>query len=263
MRTDLIKVAELLREAHRVLFITGAGVSAESGIPTFRGRTGFFQQGLTEDGIPFEEALSATSFRKCPQTSWRYFVQLERNLRGKTPNFAHRVIADLEVPGRRVCVATQNIDGLHQLAGSKHVIELHGNLFRLCCSGCDYRSSEVTFDSLPDLPLCPECGDVLRPDIVLYEESLPAHALNQFLAEQAQGFDLLFSVGTTSLFQYVVEPVLLAVRRHVPTIEINPEETPISDVVSFRLRGKAGPILVELATALCERELALLVPVRR
>lgn len=256
MRTDLIKVAELLREAHRVLFITGAGVSAESGIPTFRGRTGFFRQGLTEEGIPFEEALSATNFHKSPQVSWRYFAQLERNLRGKSPNPAHRVIADLETSGRRVCVATQNIDGLHQLAGSKYVIELHGNLFRLCCTACDYQASDVTFDSLPDLPLCPACDDVLRPDIVLYEEPLPGDALNQFLAEQAQGFDLVFSVGTTSLFQYVVEPVLLAVRRHVPTIEINPEETPISDAVSFRLRGRAGLILVELATALYERELA-------
>ena len=246
MKRELTKVAKLLRRSERVLFITGAGVSAESGVPTFRGSTAAFPQGLTDEGIPFEEALSGPSFRHYPELSWRYFFQLERSLRGKAPNWAHRVIAELEAQGRQICVATQNIDGLHQLAGSTRVIELHGNLLRVVCTECPYRTSGPSFDAFPALPRCPDCGGILRPDIVLYEESLPADALEQFVAEQAEGFDLLFSVGTTSVFYYVVEPVLRAVHQGVPTVEINPEKTPLSDVVSVRFSGQAGVILKEL-----------------
>ena len=252
MKREIKRVAEVLKRARRLLFVTGAGVSAESGIPTFRGSTAAFREGLTDEGIPFEQALSGPSFQQYPELSWRYFFQLERSLRGRTPNGAHHAIAGFERRGWEVCVATQNIDGLHQAAGSNAVLELHGNLFRIVCTKCDYQSRDASFDTLPALPLCPRCGGILRPDIVLYEEALPGEAMERFFEEQAQGFDLVFSVGTTSVFSYVVEPVLRAAHRGVPTVEINPEETPLSTIVGFRFSGRAGDVLQALFAELPE-----------
>ncbi len=250
MEEQSTQVAELLRDARRVLFITGAGVSAESGVPTFRGATAAFADGLTEEGIPFEEALSGSTFVRAPELSWKYFFRLEESLRGKLPNAAHRAMAALQTPHRDIWVATQNIDGLHQSAGSKHVIELHGNLRRVVCTRCDYRVAKETFERMAALPRCPQCGAILRPDAVLYEEMLPVQALERFDSEQEKGFDLVFSVGTTSLFPYVTMPIVVAAQRGIPTVEINPEETPISGVVQFRFSASAGSVLEGLMQCL-------------
>lgn len=249
MKNQFQEVGQLLREARRVLFITGAGVSAESGIPTFRGSTAAFANGLTDEGIPFEEALSGSTFRRNPLLSWKYFFLLELSLRGKEPNLAHRAIAALATPSRYVCVATQNIDGLHQDAGSKGVIELHGNMRRVMCVDCEYCDSPGTFERMPELPRCPKCDGILRPDIVLYEERLPESALEDFENEQMKGFDLVCSVGTTSVFAYVAEPVLRAASRGIPTVEINPEETPLSGIIDFRFPAPSGPTLQKLLRA--------------
>ena len=249
MKKELLKIATLLRTARRVLFITGAGVSAESGIPTFRGATAAFANGLTEDGIPFEEALSGPTFKANPRLSWKYFFRLEQHLRGKEPNPAHRAIAALQTPARQIWVATQNIDGLHQSAGSRNVIELHGNLRRVICTHCDFQIYRETFEGMRDLPLCPECREILRPDAVLYEEQLSDDALEQFELEQDKGFDLVFSVGTTSVFYYVTQPVVAAARSGVPVVEINPEETPISDLADFRFVEPAGRTMQTLLEA--------------
>ncbi len=246
MQDKIQTVARMLGDARRILFITGAGVSVESGIPSFRGRTAAFQEGMTDDGVPFEEALSGPAFQRDPQGTWKYFFQLELALRGKQPNGAHRAIAAVEHLNRQVCVATQNIDGLHQEAGSTRVIELHGNLRRLVCRACGYRASPKTFEGMPPLPRCPRCEHVLRPDAVLYEEMLPEAALADFDDEQQLGFDLVFSVGTTSVFHYVTAPVARAAARGVPTVEINPDETPLSELVTYRFAAPAGRVLQEI-----------------
>ncbi len=243
MQPDLRAIAELLKNARRILFITGAGVSAESGVPTFRGATGAFADGLTEEGLPFEDVLSGPMFLRNPKLSWKYFFLLELTIRGKQPNAAHRAMAALETSGKTVWVATQNIDGLHQSAGSQNVIELHGNLRRIICTECDYRQYHETFEGMPELPRCPRCGAVLRPDAVLYEERLPEGALERLELEQDKGFDLIFSVGTTSVFYYVTSPIVRAARQGIPSVEINPEETPVSDLVSFRVPWTAGRAL--------------------
>jgi NAD-dependent deacetylase len=247
MSNQIEQVGQILSHAARVLFITGAGVSAESGIPTFRGATAAYPDGRTEDGLTFEEALSATTFRRNPTLAWKYFSLLEQSLRGKRPNPAHVAISALQTPQRYVCVATQNIDGLHQVAGSNFVLELHGNLLRVVCTGCDYLENLATFESLPPLPLCPKCQHVLRPDVVLYEEMLPVDVLERFEEEQRQGFDLVFSVGTTSLFAYVTQPIVLAAREGTPIVEINPDETPISDLADFRFAEGASQVLQAIA----------------
>jgi NAD-dependent deacetylase len=243
MNNDFATVGGILKNAKRVLFITGAGVSAESQIPTFRGATAAFADGMTEDGIPFEEVLSSETFRRNPALSWKYFFLLELSIRGKLPNPAHLAMATLQTPQRKVYVATQNIDELHQRAGSQNVFELHGNLRRIICTECDYRVHQETFETFAKLPRCPQCHAVLRPDIVLYGEDLPLSVMEAFRNEQRKGFDLVFSVGTTSLFLYVIEPVVAATQRGIPVVEINPETTPISDVAHFRFAGPAGPTL--------------------
>jgi NAD-dependent deacetylase len=243
----LEQVGQILKKARRILFITGAGVSAESGIPTFRGVSAAFPDGSTEDGISFEEALSYSMFVKKPSLSWKYFFLLETCMRGKGPNAAHRAISKLQASGRSVCVATQNIDGLHQDAGSEFVLELHGNLRRVVCTACEYRETFQTFEGLAALPRCPKCKQTLRPDVVLYEESLPVDALDRFEEEQRRGFDIVFSVGTTSLFSYVTQPILLASHRGTPVVEINPDETPVSEFADFRFAESAGNVLGKLA----------------
>ncbi len=253
MNSDLVKVGTLLSRARRVLFITGAGVSAESQIPTFRGATAAFADGMTEDGLPFEEALSGATFEQNPKLSWKYLSLLELSMRGKLPNAAHHAIARLQAPQRDIYVATQNIDELHQRAGSRNVFELHGNLRRIICTQCSYAVHLETFEALAKLPDCPECNAVVRPAVVLYGESLPLAVLEAFYREQRKGFDLVFSIGTTSLFPYVIEPVVSAARQGIPVVEINPETTPISDLADFRFTGKAGPTLQELAdAAICQ-----------
>lgn len=234
------EVGGLLRRAKRVLIITGAGISAESGIPTFRGATAAYADGRTEEGLPFEEVLSHTMFLRNPELTWKYLFLLEAAIRGKQPNAGHRAIAAMQTSRRAVCVTTQNIDGLHQMAGSKYVVELHGNMFHMICTGCEYEKRHETFEGLPKLPRCPECKEVLRPDIVLYEEMLPEAALAALEMEQMKGIDILFSVGTTSLFPYVTRPVVLASHMGVPVVEVNPEETPVSEFADFRLRTTAG-----------------------
>jgi NAD-dependent deacetylase len=187
--------------------------------------------------------LAGATFRDNPQLSWKYFRKLELALRGKLPNIGHCAIAGLERPGRWISVATQNIDGLHQNAGSTAVIELHGNLRRLLCTRCDRRSNFETFEALAPVPRCPECSGIMRPDAVLYGEMLPEAALLALDCEQTKGFDLVFSVGTTSVFRYICQPIVIAARQGIPTVEINPEPTPISDLVQFRFAAAAGPVL--------------------
>jgi NAD-dependent deacetylase len=246
MNDDFVKVGGLLKSANRVLFITGAGVSAESQIPTFRGATAAFADGMTEDGVPFEEVLSAETFVKNPKLAWKYLSILELSMRGKVPNAAHLAMAALQTPQRSIYVATQNIDELHQRAGSQNVFELHGNLRRISCTECNYSVHLETFEGIAKLPRCPRCDAILRPDVVLYGENLPLGVLDAFKDEQTKGFDLVFSVGTTSLFFYVVEPVLAAAQRGIPVVEINPETTPISEVADFRFAGPAGQTLRRL-----------------
>jgi len=250
MNHDFEKVGALLRQARRVLFITGAGVSAESGIPTFRGATAAFADGLTEDGLAFEEVLSIETLQRNPALSWKYLFKLEQSIRGRAPNAAHRAMAVLQSPGRDIFVATQNIDELHQRAGSRNVFELHGNLRRIICLQCKYTKYWETYASLPLPPCCPLCQSGLRPEVVLYGESLPPAVLAAFSQEQDRGFDLVFSVGTTSLFLYVIEPVLAAARRGVPVVEVNPDITPVSGLADFRFAGPAGGTLAKLAAQL-------------
>ena len=240
---DIAEVlAAELRGARRVAFLTGAGLSAESGLPTYRGVGGLYNGMTHEEGRPIEEILSGEVFANEPALTWKYLLAIERACRGAEPNLAHRLIAALEAQCE-VWVITQNVDGLHQEAGSRHVIELHGRLRELVCTGCPQRPTAASFDELSLPPRCAACGAVLRPAVVLFGEMLPAAGVARYERELARGFDLMFAVGTTAGFPYIHDPVVDAGRRGTTTVEINPDQTPLSPRVRHRMACGAVPAL--------------------
>lgn len=232
---SLAAVAALLRRAERVLFITGAGISADSGLPTYRGVGGLYNDTHTEEGLTIEDALSGEVFAMRPDITWKYLAQIEENCHGARPNPAHLAIAELEQQMQNVTVFTQNIDGLHRLAGSSDVIEVHGNLQELVCTACDHAETVDGLRGREMPPLCPACGSVLRPNVVLFGEALPEEAMDRFVTALEEGFDLIITIGTSGAFPYIAEPVLWAAQAGVPTVEINPLQTRLSPIVDYHL----------------------------
>lgn len=247
------RVARLLGRSQRVLFVTGAGISADSGLPTYRGVAGLYESEATEDGLPIEAALSGEVFALRPDITWKYLAQIERSCRGARPNAAHVAIAELERRLPFVQVFTQNVDGLHRAAGSRNLIEVHGTLDALYCPQCGYRTPVTSLEGWELPPHCPKCASVLRPDVVLFGEGLPEGAIDRLVATLDQGVDMVFAIGTTAVFPYVAFPVMAAARARIPTVEINPAETRLSEHVRLRLpMGAAGAmtaIMARLGTA--------------
>lgn len=250
------QLAAVLTSAERVLFITGAGVSADSGLPTYRGVGGLYDSGTTDEGVPIEVALSGQMLIARPEICWKYMLQIERACRGAEPNRAHEVIASLQQRGEGARLLTQNVDGLHARAGSDPLIEIHGNLQTLHCTSCAWRARVDDFEALepelgtpatPTTPRCPDCGAMIRPAVVLFGEMLPPAAITQLERELQAGFDAVVSIGTTSAFPYIAAPVVMAKRAGKPTVEINPGETEVSEVVDLRIRSSAAATFSALA----------------
>ena len=241
----LARVAEAIADAERIVFFTGAGISAESGLPTYRGVGGLYNEMTIDEGLPIEDVLSGDMFARSPQTTWKYIAEIERACRGAGANDAHRAIAALESHAD-VCVITQNVDGFHRDAGSSNVIELHGNLSELICTQCQHKVSVADYAGLEIPPLCDQCGGILRPTVVLFGEMLPERAVLRYEIELSRGFDVYFAIGTTAGFPYIYEPVAQAGRRGVTTIEINPDHTPLSSVVTYRFDAGARATLDSL-----------------
>jgi len=242
----LSAVANLLAAANSVLFITGAGISADSGLPTYRGVGGLYNGVVTEEGLRIEEALSGDVFAVRPDITWKYLAQIEANCRGAKPNAAHFAIAQLEQIIDRVTVFTQNVDGLHRQAGSSDVIEIHGSLHDLQCTECAYEESIVDLAGREIPPLCPKCHALLRPKVVLFGEALPEERMDRFLDGLEEGYDLVFSIGTSSVFPYIVEPVVWAASVGIPTVEINPAHTQLSEIVAHHLPLGAAAAMTAL-----------------
>lgn len=249
-RVAVLAAADILRSASRVLFITGAGVSADSGLPTYRGIGGLYDVAATPEGYPIEIALSGEMMRYKPEVCWRYIQQIERACRGATYNAAHAAIAEVErrIPG--TWVLTQNVDRFHAAAGSRNVIEIHGNVGDLLCTRCTWRETVVDYAGLDMPPKCPTCGSPVRPDVVLFGEVLPRDAVETLQRELEIGFDVVFSLGTTSVFPYIAAPVTIAKRKGVPTIEINPGHSSVSDVADIRLAARAAVAMEAILAAL-------------
>lgn len=230
--------------------MTGAGISADSGLPTYRGIGGLYERDATEEGIPIEAALSGAMFRRDPTLTWKYIHQIESSCRGAGPNRAHDVIAELERRFERVWTLTQNVDGLHLAAGSRRVIDIHGDVHRLVCTRCGHRWRVETYAGLSIPPSCPECDSLVRPEVVLFGEMLPMDRVRMLQEQLAHGFDAVFSIGTTSVFPYIAEPVIDARRRGALTVEINPDASEVSHLVHYRLQQGAAAAMDALVREL-------------
>lgn len=252
MDNNLATVQALLQSAKAVLFITGAGLSADSGLPTYRGVGGLYEGQTTDEGMSIESALSASMFRRHPEITWKYLWQIGAACHQAQFNAGHAVIAAIEQDKPQSWVLTQNIDGFHHQAGSKNLIEIHGRAERLYCLACSHQTSaQQLLDNyqknvaLP--PRCPVCGGLIRPDVVLFEEMLPAKAiskLSQLLATMP--FDLVVVVGTSGQFPYIRQPVWLAKQQGIPVVEINPIDSELSGLATYHLRGSAAQMLTAL-----------------
>lgn len=243
LRRDMLDaVAILLTQAKSALFITGPGLSVDSGLVQYRGLPGLVRK-KPEDGKLIELAMSVDTLTNKPGVTWKYLLEMDQHVRNAQPNRGHDFIALLEKKLPRLTVMTINIDRLHQRAGSKNVIEMHGALHDLLCTRCEISQRTTGFHTMDIPPVCKSCGSVLRPDMPLFGEALPADPFTRLQAELDAGFDLVFSVGVGTMFPYIARPILVAKSEGVPTIEIGSAQTDVSDVVDFRFRGTPMRVL--------------------
>jgi NAD-dependent deacetylase len=236
------RLVRALRDARWVGVLTGAGISAESGIPTFRDA----QTGLWARFRP-EDLATAEAFRRDPRLVWDWYAWRRGLVSGAAPNAGHRALARLQALVPELTLITQNVDGLHQRAGSADVVELHGNIHRSRCfvEGTVVAAWPET-DERP--PRCPRCRAHLRPDVVWFGEALPPQALARAEAV-ARGCDVFFSIGTSAAVFPAAQLPVTALAAGATVIEVNKDPTPLSGAASFSLRGPAGTILPALVDA--------------
>jgi NAD-dependent deacetylase len=246
------RIADEMRRARRLLFITGAGISADSGLPTYRGIGGLYNNQTTEENFSIETALSGSMMEANPAITWKYLHQIEHSCRGARFNDGHAIIAELQ-DQFDVCVLTQNIDGFHRDAGSRNLIEIHGDIHDLFCIRCNYTATVPDYSELNLPPSCPRCHALVRPRVVLFGEVLPSHAIQHLYSELDRGFDLVFSIGTTSVFPYIAGPVVQASQMGIPTVEINPTDTNVTRFVDYKLTSGAAASMRAIRAAYRQR----------
>jgi len=237
----LEEVRQKLRDARRVFVLTGAGVSAESGVPTFRGGG----HSAVWKGLPFSVISSAEMVERDLPAVWEWFDYRRGVLESLKPNPAHTTLARWQDRFTALTLATQNIDGLHAAAGSRGVLELHGSIWRACCTRCQHREDLRQLDQCNRPPVCGDCGGLMRPDVVLFGETLPVSVFEQ-AAEGARRCDVCFVIGTSALVYPAAGLADIARAAGAYLVEINPEQTPLSPFCDATLRGAAGELLPQL-----------------
>lgn len=236
------ELAQTLRSARRIAVLTGAGVSAESGIPTFRDA----QTGLWAKYDP-QDLATPQAFRRDPRLVWEWYAWRRELVSRAAPNPAHLALAEIERRAPQLTLITQNVDGLHQQAGSRNVIELHGNIARVKC----FEENVVveSWDATGDVPpRCPRCGGPLRPDVVWFGEALPLDALAA-AREAATTCDLFFSIGTSGAVEPAASLPFMALRSGATVAIVNPEARPSHGPTLYGLSGPAGQVLPALVGA--------------
>ena len=244
LKTAIEIAAGFLRGARSVVVSTGAGISKESGIPTFRDAP----NALWENFDP-EKLASPEGFLDDPPLVWRWYEERRRMISEAQPNPGHTAIARLEGHFDRFVVVTQNIDDLHRKAGSKNIIEMHGNIFRYKCHDMGHPIGELPRDDRVP-PRC-RCGSMIRPDVVWFGELLPEEAV-EHAYRALQTCDVMLVVGTSGIVYPVAGFPEVARRAGARIIEVNPEETPITLLADVFLEGAAGEVLPRLADELVE-----------
>ncbi|MBE3568221.1 MAG: NAD-dependent deacylase [Thermogemmatispora sp.] len=250
------ELCQALRQARRITALTGAGISAESGIPTFRDAT----SGLWTRFNP-EELATREAFERNPRRVWEWYTERRQQAATAQPNAGHRALAAMEHYVEEVIIITQNVDGLHQRAGSSRVLELHGNLFRTKCFAQDHPTDPDIASEEEIPPRCPRCGSYLRPDVVWFGELLPERTYYQAL-QAVLSCDVLLVVGTSGIVEPAASLPHTALRAGATVVVINPEATPLLQEESnyglkpsrlYDLRGKAGEILPALVSTVWQR----------
>ncbi len=236
---SLTKAAAILRAAKRVAVLTGAGISAESGLATFRGAGGLWE------GHRVEEVATPRAFQRDPTLVWRFYNLRRANLATVKPNPGHDALVDIEKRlGDQFTLITQNVDSLHYAAGSKNVLEIHGALRRVRCTRCT-RITERGTEALPDLPRCDKCDGLLRPDVVWFEEELPKDVWRPAV-EAAYQCHCFLVVGTSAVVFPAAWLIEAAKNGGAKVIEVNLERSAASDRADVVLLGPSGATLPEL-----------------
>ncbi len=228
----------LIRRAKRVAVLTGAGISAESGVPTFRGSDGLWAK------FRPEELATVDAFMDNPRLVWEWYLYRRELMNKVTPNTGHLALVEMEKVFADFTLITQNVDGLHRRAGSQNILELHGNISLNKCFEC-----QTTYDGEIDLaggelPRC-SCGGKIRPDVVWFGELLPPAAINGAF-EASRRAELFFAIGTSAVVHPAASLPLEAKRSGAYLVEINPEPTPLTDFADFALQEKAGATLPQI-----------------
>ncbi len=235
---DLMQAREMLSAARRVVVMSGAGISAESGVPTFRGAGGLWREFRAED------LATPEAFERDPLLVWEWYRYRRQIVAPCEPNPAHLALVSLEERVDDFTLITQNVDGLHRRAGSRRVLEIHGNMFLIRCTGCG-RERMVRDDDFSLPPRCEECGEMERPGVVWFGESLPSDVI--MAAEKALvQADLFLIVGTSGLVYPAAGLLHQVDRKQCGTLLINLDPTPQSGAVDLALHGKAGELLPAL-----------------
>lgn len=229
-------ISENLKNAKKIVFVTGAGISQESGIPTFRGKDGHWRK--------YDPMKLATidAFYENPALVWEWYDERRKNILSAEPNNGHKAIAELE-KFYSIQVLTQNIDGLHQRAGSSSVFELHGSIIRIKCTVCDFQDNITSnFQQFP--PKC-HCGNILRPDVVWFGEPLPQDVWNNAIQEASLS-DIMIIAGTSLVVSPANTLPVYAKQNNALLIEINPEETIMSNQMDLSIRDTSSNVIPKL-----------------
>ena len=229
--------AELIQNAEHLIALTGAGISKESNVPTFRGKDGLWKQYNAMD------LATPHAFSQNPQLVWEWYTWRQHLIAKCEPNPAHLTLAKWEQHGLLKTLITQNVDGLHRKAGSTQILEVHGNLWTLKCTNCTYNSR--LSQPAQGIPLCPECKSNLRPDVVWFGESLSSTVMDQVYTE-LQTADIILVVGTSALVQPAASFPLIVKRNGGHILEVNIESTPLTTSADIHITGKAGGVLPKI-----------------
>ena len=241
---ELKKVAQKIRTAGYLVALTGAGISADSGLPIFRGKNGIWNK------IDPDKVATIEAFEKYPERFWKFHIQMLSLVLKAVPNAGHKALAELETLGFLKLLITQNVDDLHERAGSQKIVKLHGDIWTVICPKCGFmdRLSEVP-TQIP--PRCPECENILKPNVVLFGELLPPDAITEAISACKKA-DLILVIGTSGSVMPAGSLPLIVKNHGGEIIEINTEPSAITKFADMFIQGRAANILPKILKELKE-----------
>jgi NAD-dependent deacetylase len=239
----LESVVKLVKNCRSCVVLTGAGISAESGVPTFRGKEGLWGK------FRAEELATMEAFMANPEIVWEWYGWRRKILSEVQPNDGHRALVQLAHQFKRFTLITQNVDGLHEKAGSTNILELHGNISRNKCVKCSEPFPATVEIDPAHIPICQSCGGQIRPDVVWFGEMLDENIIDRAFYESEET-ELFFSIGTSALVHPAASLPVTAKRHGATLIEINPEETPLTYLADISIRAKSGEFLPQVVALL-------------